>query len=254
MTCIVGMVGSAGYGTNEPRVMLGGDSAGTSLDAGKEHQITEASSKVYRVGAAVYGVMGSSRVADVIRYEVAPRFGWHLDGDEIAHGSAAHRANEIVVAQFIPLLIERLQVAKALMTRDRHKAMNGHLLLGLRGHLFWIGSDFAVSEPVDGFYAIGTGRDVALGALHAQSTAWAGTPFRDRPQVLVLGSALEAAAYYVPSVRGPFSYVVTTPYDAQEARQDAARAEARAREQVASAENTGGKTSGALLVSTARKQ
>jgi ATP-dependent protease HslVU (ClpYQ) peptidase subunit len=44
------------------------------------------------------------------------------------------------------------------------------LLIGINGNLFEVDSDFAVAMNDTGLYAIGSGGDFALGALHAGAT------------------------------------------------------------------------------------
>ncbi len=60
-----------------------------------------------------------------------------------------------------------------------------------------IDRDYQVSESADGYAAIGTGDDVALGALYA--TASMGMVLEHRLEV-----ALAASAHHIKDVRGPF--------------------------------------------------
>jgi hypothetical protein len=73
----------------------------------------------------------------------------------------------------------------------------GHFLVGVRGRLFEIESDYQVGESLDGYAAIGSGDDVALGALFA--THHLGMSPEQR-----LTLALEAAQHHITSVRAPF--------------------------------------------------
>lgn len=201
MTCIVGMVGSDG------RVTLGGDSAGTEIGVDADHQITEMAAKVYQVGDFVVGVDGSSRVAQVIRQHVMPAAEAAFAAD-----SAAGVVDDVeawLLECFVPILRKHLRAHGALETRRGEQVMNGNLMLGLGGHLFWMGCNFALTEPVHRFYANGSGRDVALGSLHELDRIAHPRRLSDRAARFVLGHALEAAEYYVPSVRGPFTFVST---------------------------------------------
>ena len=53
-------------------------------------------------------------------------------------------------------------------TRDdeRHNYLGGYWLGLLDHHVFMIGGDFSVSMPSSGWWAIGSGAELALGALH----------------------------------------------------------------------------------------
>ena len=71
----------------------------------------------------------------------------------------------------------------------------GQFLLGYRGRLFEVDSDFQVGESVDGTAAVGCGAEVALGSLYTSR----GMAPEDR-----ILNALLAAEFYAPGVRGPF--------------------------------------------------
>jgi hypothetical protein len=73
----------------------------------------------------------------------------------------------------------------------------GTFLVGFRGTLYTVESDFQVGRPLDGFDAVGSGADLALGALHVGK----GEP-RNR-----LRAALGAAAKYNAAVAAPFHFV-----------------------------------------------
>jgi ATP-dependent protease HslVU (ClpYQ) peptidase subunit len=69
-----------------------------------------------------------------------------------------------------------------------------HFLLAVNGQLFDIDQDLAVSKSADGIYAVGSGADFAIGALHAGATplqameiaskvsAYTAPPFIERKQ------------------------------------------------------------------------
>ena len=136
----------------------------------------------------------------IVRQIVAPEA-----ADTFAHTTIVD-AEAWVVCEFIPLVREQLRAHGALEVRKREQVMNGVLLLGARGRLFCVFSDFAVCEPKEGYYAVGSGRDVALGALR---TLAANGMFLRRSVNGNLQNALETAEYYVPSVRGPFTFAIT---------------------------------------------
>ena len=71
----------------------------------------------------------------------------------------------------------------------------GHFLVGIRGRLFTVQSDYQVGESLDEFDSCGCGYQIARGSLFSTS----GMPAKDRVRV-----ALEAAERYSAGVRGPF--------------------------------------------------
>lgn len=77
----------------------------------------------------------------------------------------------------------------------------GQFIVGLKGRIFTVDSDFQVGEPVVQYAAIGCGGTYALGALHA-------TP--DKTPAIRVETALRAAEYHSAGVRGPFTILSHT--------------------------------------------
>ena len=75
-------------------------------------------------------------------------------------------------------------------------------MVGLRGEIFRLNSDFAVLRFIDGFCAVGSGEDYALGALRVIKN---NNLYSDDPR-LAVGIALETAAYFSGSVSAPFVF------------------------------------------------
>jgi ATP-dependent protease HslVU (ClpYQ) peptidase subunit len=78
----------------------------------------------------------------------------------------------------------------------------GSFLLGYRGTLYTIDSDFQIGHMHGGFSAVGCGAQIALGAMHAMRAV----DLSPRKKIL---AALDAAERFSAGVRGPFSIVVT---------------------------------------------
>lgn len=78
------------------------------------------------------------------------------------------------------------------------KESAGEYLVGYKGHLFHINSDFAVIESVGLFSAAGSGESYALGAMHVMSGLSLSPTER-------LRRAKEAAAWFDAYVRAPFT-------------------------------------------------
>lgn len=144
MTCIVGLV-------QDEAVWIGGDSAAV---AG--HSVTiRNDEKVFSNGELVIGFTSSFRMGQLLRYCLAPPV--RLEGitDMI-----------YLVAHLIPAMRQVLRDGGELATKDG-KDEGGCFLLGYRGGLYRVDDDFQVGVPASGMAAIGSGGEVALGALWA---------------------------------------------------------------------------------------
>jgi hypothetical protein len=72
----------------------------------------------------------------------------------------------------------------------------GTFLVGHKGRLFTIDSDFQVGEQVEDYAAVGCGDDIALGSMYSTI----GKPVEER-----IRTALQAAEAFSTGVRGPFN-------------------------------------------------
>lgn len=176
MTCIAGVV-------HQGAVHLGGDSI--AID-GYAMEV-RSTPKVFRRGAFVVGCCGSFRLADVIRY--------HFTAPALPTKGGLHR---FMAVDFVESLREACKARGIASIENNVEEVGGAILVGVRGALFVIESDFQVGEPTHGFTAIGCGAQVALGALYA-------TP-RVAPRRR-LTTALSAAQAANAGVRGPFHYI-----------------------------------------------
>lgn len=178
MTCIVGLC----YNNT---VYMGADSAGVS-DNGD--LVIQATPKIFKVADMLIGVSGSMRWGQVIRHYLAGSFERY---------------------QKAPYIIEVASALAALA--DAHKATLGSnplqvdatTLIGWQGKLYVITSDFAVIESVHPYAAIGSGKNIALGAMMALDTIAAGDPSSGWDWLRI---SLRAAEAFESSVRGPFVF------------------------------------------------
>lgn len=173
MTCIVGLV-------HEGTVFIGGDSAGV---AGLS-LVVRADEKVFRNGDFLMGFTTSFRMGQLLRYKLDPPRR-HPD-DRVA---------KYMVVDFIDAVRECLK-AGGWASKEKEIEQGGTFLVGYSGHLFTVQGDYQAGQPKDGFAAVGSGEDVALGALFA-------TQGQDDPRERVL-TALRAAERFNAGVRGPF--------------------------------------------------
>lgn len=178
MTAVAGLV-------HRGRVHLGADSAGVS----GWHLIVRADEKVFANGPYVMGFTDSFRMGQLLRYR--------LDAPKPATGTDLHR---FMATEFVDAVRECLKTG-GYATRTNEQEAGGTFLVGVRGRLFTVYGDYQVAENAADAAAIGCGRELCLGALHA-STGW------DSPRER-LRTALTAAERFHAAVRGPFAYAST---------------------------------------------
>ena len=177
MTCIVGIV-------HEGLVYLGGDAAGiagTSLT----HR---ADPKVFSKGDYVFGFTSSFRMGQLLQHSLVvpePR----ADEDLAAFMST----------RFVDAVRHCLKEGGYAKVKD-DREVSGTFLVGYRGRLFVIDSDYQVGEPLDHYDACGAGDEIARGSLYTSV---------GQPPGVRLETALKAAERWCAAVRGPFLYVQT---------------------------------------------
>jgi hypothetical protein len=173
MTCIVGLEDSG-------RVFLGADSAGVS----GWDLLIRADHKVFQNGPFIMGFTTSFRMGQILRYGYTPPT-WCPETIPL---------DKFMSTVFVDSIRTVLR-AGGFAKKESDVESGGEFLVGFRGRLFYLGSDFQVGEAVDGAMAIGCGMASAGGSLFST----AGQPPRDR--ILM---ALHAAEHVNIGVRGPF--------------------------------------------------
>jgi hypothetical protein len=198
MTCIVGIVDPA-----RKSVVIMGDSAGS----GGGSMTIRRDSKVFAIGDFIFGCTTSFRMIQLLRYSFKPPV-----PDLEMSGFSVRTSEEFDLERFMcTRFIEALRAcfnAGGFLTQGHGPDLGGEFLVGYRDRLFRIGNDFQVGESHDGFDSVGSGHAFALGAIHALRSAG------QRDTLLVARTALEAAAHYSTTVRGPFRSVSTGELDA----------------------------------------
>lgn len=178
MTCIVGLV-------SDNKVYIGGDSAGVS----DYHYSIRKDKKVFRRGEMIFGVSGSFRMGQILRYSFDIPI--HLEGvDDFTY----------LCTDFIDGVIDSF-TKKGYCEVINGVAGGGFFLLGYRGNLYQIESDFQVAQVIKPFDACGCGEQYALGAMdivvHDKTLT---------PEEKVI-KALEVSESFCSGVRKPFNVV-----------------------------------------------
>ena len=184
MTAIVGLVEDDGT------VWLGGDAGGSTT-----YKLwVRKDSKVFIQGEFIVGFTGSFRARDILRYGMTMQ--QPKEGDDL---------DRFMRTVFIDDIRQAFNKAGYLSKDDGQDGHNSTLLVGVRGRLFIVGSDFQVGEQHDPFAAIGSGQP------EAQASLLTTRDWRDPQKRLT--EALYVSSYFNPgSVSPPFSFVRTLPW------------------------------------------
>ena len=174
MTCIVGII-------EKDEVWIGADSAGV---AGLDITIRK-DPKVFHVGDFLIGCTSSFRMIQLLRFKFKPP----LRGPKVD-------VYEYMCTTFIDEIRSVFEKG-GFMKKNNNEEAGGSFLVGAKGRLFKIGSDFQVGESIVPFNAVGCGEDYAKGALHALCKF----DFSIKEQ---MSYALEAAEKFSAGVARPF--------------------------------------------------
>jgi ATP-dependent protease HslVU (ClpYQ) peptidase subunit len=179
LTCIVGLEA-------EGRVVVGADS----LVAHGNLHFRRSGGKLFKNGGLIMGASGSARLGQLLHYslKVPP---------------IPERGLERWLATtFMEAVRECLGEGGFRKVDSEQEGLNtSSFVLGIRDRLYRVDSDFQLNRT-GGYLAMGSGQQVAMGALHALQ----GSPGSPRARVR---RALVAAAAHVTTVRGPFSIYQT---------------------------------------------
>lgn len=177
MTCIAGLV-------HKGKVYIGGDSAGV-YGLGL---VVRSDEKVFRRGEFLMGFTSSFRMGQLLRFSLECK--QQTDKDDYA----------FMCTKFIDAVRACLKAGGYATMKDGAES-GGGFLVGYRGSLYEVCSDYQVGILADGYAAIGCGEAIAQGSLY--STA------KMPPKQRIL-TALRAAERHSAGVRGPFLVMEST--------------------------------------------
>jgi len=188
MTCIVGL-------EHEGSVYIAGDSAG--VDSNDLSIVSRADEKVFLTDASdfVMGFCGSFRVGQLLRYALTT-----------PEQSAKKDDMAYMVTDFIDAVRTMQKDKGSLKKENELEEHDGGFLVGYKGKLYIIESDFQVGRPHGNYAAMGCGAQIALGALYATRNS------KMKPEERVM-LAMSAAAEYSAGVRAPFNIVKLEPQE-----------------------------------------
>lgn len=180
MTCVIGI-------SEGGQVLMGADS----LSASGYDVTMRRDPKLFQKGPFLIGFTDSYRMGQILRFNMA-----------VEPPSESDDLFAYMATKFVDAARSALREGGWTMKHDERES-GGQFLVGLRGHLFVVESDFQVSMPHNGYEAVGCGAPYALGALYA--TEGEGTA-RDRIEI-----GLSAAAEFSAGVRGPWVILESAP-------------------------------------------
>ncbi len=175
MTAIAGIVENG-------KVWIGGDSAGV----GGLSLSTRSDPKVFINGEFIFGYTSSFRMGQILEHMFSPPVPY-----ENENGMA------YMVKRFIPGVKDALK-AGGYQHYDNGQEMGGTFLVGYRGTLYEVESDYQVARVRQPYDACGCGRDLILGSLHATEQ------YELTPEERIT-MALDAAVAFSAGVRGPYT-------------------------------------------------
>ena len=146
MTCIVGYVANG-------VVYIGADSAA----AQGWEVVPLLIPKVFHRGPFLIAYTDSFRMGQILQYDLHP--------PEQENGEEIH---QFMASKFVGAVREALRRNGWMTVKDGQES-GGTFLVGYRGHLYGIHSDFQVMESAMHVQAYGVGREYALGAMLALS-------------------------------------------------------------------------------------
>jgi ATP-dependent protease HslVU (ClpYQ) peptidase subunit len=172
MTCIAALA-------DGQNVWMGADSASVSGLA----LTLRRDPKIYRVGEMLIGFTSSFRMGQLLGYKFKPPV-----------QDAESSIEQYMTTVFIDAIRETLKEGGYART-DSGAEVAGTFLVGYKGRIFRVDSDYQVGENTVPYDAVGCGAELALGALYATE----GLACRKR-----IETALEAAEAFSAGVRRPW--------------------------------------------------
>lgn len=184
MTCVVAVVEGDGS------IHFGCDSLGSNGHS----QTVLTDPKIFRNGESLIGFTGSFRMGQLLQHSFV-----------LPDKTEGQTEKEYLVTSFMDSARMTFKLGGFGYHADgdfneEGGDVGGDFLLGYRGNLYMIQSDYALLHAVDDFAAIGSGEEPANAVLFA--TRGLGMDPTARLQL-----ALEAAAYQISSVKPPFHFM-----------------------------------------------
>ncbi len=174
MTCIIGLV-------VKQKVYIGADTLATDGDSA----FPMMQSKVFQRDKFLFGTAGTMRTGQIIQYCL-----------KIPPFTNECSVPEYLITEFVPALRDCLKENGFSKVEDGQEKGTDDVMVGLLGRVFVMDSNFSVYEARDNYVVIGSGQDIAHGALFSTEHL--------EPEKRIL-NALAAATHHNTGVRGPYT-------------------------------------------------
>ncbi len=145
MTCIVAV-------EHEGKVYMGGDSMGTNGWDAHVIEFKKVFHKPSLSGKFLFGYTTSFRMGQLLQFELS-----------IPQQEEESDMN-YMVTKFVPA-VQKLFKDKGFSKVENNQEEGGSFLVGYKGKVYQVENDFQVMRHRNGLYAVGCGRDYALGSL-----------------------------------------------------------------------------------------
>lgn len=175
MTCIIGFV-------EDNKVYMGADSVGSD----GYFTTDRVDSKVFINGEFIMGYTSSFRMGQLLRYKFNPP----QYNDKVC-------IHKYMCTEFVDSLINCFR-SNFYGQEEKGEKFGGDFLVGFKGRLFTIASDFQVGEQRQRYASVGGGLYFAYGCLYGLADLAMSVEKK-------ITKALEAAEKYCATVKGPFT-------------------------------------------------
>ena len=170
-------------------IILVADSAGTDED---DNQVLRQDPKIMKSKNFMFAISGSFRLRDILMYDFI-----------VPNKSEDETIDKYMRTKFINKFRETCIKKGATKKVDENEELLGNVIVAYKDKIYQIESDFQVGESIDDFAAIGSGSQLALGALSTLSKL-APKYFKKDVIKKTLFDILENVSVYKASVRGPY--------------------------------------------------
>lgn len=196
MTCIVSIIDST-----HRTLYMAGD---TGVTRGYGMIYTTKAPKIFKHQGFLMGSTGRLRTLQLLQHSFMPP----------DYNPKSMSIEEYMSRLFVDALRNCLKDSGAATKHEEKESHDNETMIGFRGRLFVVSSDYAIRESVDSYCAIGSGEELALGSLFSTEK------LRMSPQQR-LELALDAASYHSNSVRSPYTFL-ELPMSLEDVEQEAA--------------------------------
>lgn len=179
MTVIIGL-------ESNNKVYIGCDSA---LIENWTQEIT-ALPKIFKLGSFLIGVAGYPRAQQIIQYHL--KLPKQLDSQTDL---------QYLCTDFVDTIIQLMSEHDFGKTENNQKTLDSSIIFGYHGKLYEIDTNYQIIKVKSNFSAIGSGKDLALGAMNALDSVMLIESMKPETKIKI---ALETTAKYNIGVAKPF--------------------------------------------------